>query len=199
MFRIIIVHRKYLIFGISLHLTISLWSKQQATFFLCGSTLISYEWKTSFNSDYILYRCFFDSINGWLAEILITTSPLTLIFLTNSILYLVVWYRIRSEERDIELFIGTNGTRIRKSHRAAKRMSLFVIAFLVQWFSLVLNGLWRGLAAIPAPDALFYAVTILPNIGGVLNGVVYYIIRPKGSERNGSEERTILSSKSISV
>lgn len=53
-------------------------------------------------------------------------------------------------------------------------MSLFVTAYLIQWWALGLYGMWQLVAEVP--QLLFNFVTTFSNIGGILNGIVFIII-----------------------
>ena len=59
-------------------------------------------------------------------------------------------------------------------------MSLFVIAFIVQWWSLAFYGLWH-LINKNIPQSVFQLLTTFANTGGFLNLIVYIIIRRRKS------------------
>ncbi|XP_057309262.1 uncharacterized protein LOC130647427 [Hydractinia symbiolongicarpus] len=124
--------------------------------------------------------CYFDGVNGVYANLLYTTVPLIIILLMNIILYVLTWYRIRKEEPRFKDLSGQNSNAVRSSHRAAKNMSLFVAAFFMQWWATVVYGVWQIFTDVP--QELIQCVTTFSNIGGILNGIVYVIIR----RRNGS-------------
>lgn len=67
---------------------------------------------------------------------------------------------------------------MRASHRAARAMSMFVAAFFVQWWAMALFGIW-GMVTDDIPQPVFHFVTTFSNIGGVLNLIVYVLIRRK--------------------
>ena len=68
-------------------------------------------------------------------------------------------------------------------------MSLFVAAFLIQWWAMALYGISQLVAIVP--QALFQFVTTFSNVGGILNAIVYIIIRRrkhfKHSDASGSQ------------
>ncbi|XP_057309263.1 uncharacterized protein LOC130647428 [Hydractinia symbiolongicarpus] len=121
--------------------------------------------------------CYFDGVKGMYANLFFTTVPLVIILTTNIVLYVLTWYRIRKEEPRFKNSSGQDANVVRSSHRAAKNMSLFVAAFFIQWWARVLYGVWQIIAVVP--QALFQCVTTFSNIGGILNGIVYVIIRKR--------------------
>ncbi|XP_057309182.1 uncharacterized protein LOC130647366 [Hydractinia symbiolongicarpus] len=121
--------------------------------------------------------CYFDGVKGEYANLFFTTVPLLLILTVNIIMYILTWYRIQKEEPKFKDVSGKGAHMVRASHRAAKTMSLFVAAFFIQWWAMALYGVWQLVADVP--QALFQFVTTFSNIGGILNGVVYAIIRSR--------------------
>lgn len=67
-------------------------------------------------------------------------------------------------------------TAMSASHRAARVMSLFVAAFFIQWWSMVVYGIW-DLAAGTVPQPVVHCVTTFTNIGGILNLGVFLLVR----------------------
>lgn len=94
----------------------------------------------------------------------------------NIVLYFLTWQRISVEGKRLKNALGKNAKSIRASHQAARTMSLFVTAFFAQWWAMALYGTWQ-LIDENVPQALFQFVTTFSNIGGILNGIVYIIIR----------------------
>jgi hypothetical protein len=123
----------------------------------------------------LFFSCLFDGVNGGTANIVLTTTPL-LIFLTlNSGLYIITWRKIKQDTSGLHQDIQTENT-ANKSKRAAKNMSMFVIAFIIQWWPLGPTGIW-ALIDVNVPQALIHTATIFSNIGGCLNLCIYLIIR----------------------
>ncbi|XP_069118065.1 uncharacterized protein [Argopecten irradians] len=120
--------------------------------------------------------CFFDGVKGEITNIFFTTVPLVLILLINVILYSLTWFRIHTEGKRFRDVLGKQAATVRASHKIARTMSMFVAAFFVQWWAMAMYGIWL-FATINVPQTLFHLVTTFSNIGGVLNGVVYVIIR----------------------
>ncbi|XP_062593169.1 uncharacterized protein LOC134254648 [Saccostrea cucullata] len=119
--------------------------------------------------------CYFDGVKGEVANLFFTTVPLLTVLLMNIIVYGLTWKRIRSESKRLQHTLGQEAATIRASLQAAKTMSLFVTAFFAQWWAMALYGIWQMLA--PVPQTLFQFVTTFSNIGGILNGIVYILIR----------------------
>ena len=96
------------------------------------------------------------------------------------VLYVLSWFRIRKETEQLKTSLGKSSQSLRASHRAAKTMSLFVIAFFVQWWAMSLYGIWQLVADVP--QLLFNFVTTFSNVGGILNGFVFIIIMRRKRE-----------------
>lgn len=124
--------------------------------------------------------CYIDPVKGKYANLFFTTVPLLLILSMNVVLYLLTWYRIRKEEPRFKDLSGQSSNVVRSSHRAAKNMSLFVAAYFIQWWATALYGVWQLLEDVPL--VLFQFVTTFSNIGGILNGIVYVVIRKRKSD-----------------
>ena len=118
----------------------------------------------------------------------------------NIVFYGLTWRKISSESRRLQHTLGQEAATIRASLQAAKTMSLFVTAFFAQWWAMALYGIWQMIA--PVPQVLFQFVTTFSNVGGILNGVVYIIIRRRRasakSKRTAAREKQFQDIKSIS-
>lgn len=130
------------------------------------------------------YSCYFDAVKGELANLFFTTVPLTLIFVSNIILYFLTWKQIKKEEPRFKDIDGREARIIRASHSAARKMTLFVLAFFIQWWAMCTYGIVQVSSRVEVPIHLFHFVTTFSNIGGVLNGIVYVIIRKKSKEKH---------------
>ena len=73
-------------------------------------------------------------------------------------------------------------------------MSLFVTAFFVQWWALTVYGAWQ--LASEVPQILFQAVTTFSNLGGVLNGIVFIIIKKRQSATDAEARATVITNQS---
>ena len=105
----------------------------------------------------------------------------------NSILYILTWLRVRKEEPRFKDLRGKEAKSIRASHRAARTMSLFVSAFILQWWAMATYGIVQ-ISVSQVPIELFQFVTTFSNIGGMLNGVVYVIIRRRTKVKRSSND-----------
>ncbi|XP_062614328.1 uncharacterized protein LOC134276060 [Saccostrea cucullata] len=121
------------------------------------------------------YSCYLDKVKGGVTIFFYTTAPLLAVLITNIILYGLTWKRIRSESRRLQNTLGQEVATTRSAIKAGKTMLLFVTAFFIQWWPLSLYGIWQLIA--PVPLAVFQFVITFSNVGGVLNGIVYIIIR----------------------
>lgn len=107
-------------------------------------------------------------------------------------MYIITWKRIHDQTEAIKQALGSMSASMRASHRAARAMTLFVVAFFIQWWAMALYGVW-ALVDEPVPQPVFHLVTTFSNIGGCLNLWVYLIIRRKElgrGERLSSEKRS---------
>ena len=97
----------------------------------------------------------------------------------NSVLYTVTWVKINREMKWIRGHLGENLTTSnrRAAVSAARRMSLFVVAFFVQWCCTSTYSAW-GIFGTP-PVVLFHMVTVFANTGGILNLMVYIVVHRK--------------------
>ena len=95
----------------------------------------------------------------------------------NTILYLLTWFKINAEIRNIHSNLGQDPPSRKVARHAAESMSLLVAAFLMQWWS---PGLYGGLELFGrGPDALLHTCGIFGNSGGALNLGVYALIHRK--------------------
>ncbi|KAK3092937.1 hypothetical protein FSP39_009115 [Pinctada imbricata] len=125
--------------------------------------------------------CYFDGVRGEVANLLFTTVPLILVLTCNIILYWLTWRRIRIDSKRIKNVLGKEAATIRASHRVAGTMTIFVMAFLIQWWAMAIYGVWQLVGNVP--QVLFQFVTTFSNTGGVINGIVYIIIRRRNSNK----------------
>ncbi|XP_069118063.1 uncharacterized protein [Argopecten irradians] len=137
--------------------------------------------------------CYFDGVKGEITNVFFTTVPLLLVLIINIILYVLTWYRIHTEGKRLKDVIGKEATTVKASHKVARTMSLFVTAFFAQWWAMALYGVWQLVADVP--QALFQFVTTFSNVGGILNGVVYLIIRRRKMSGYYDKEKSKTRSK----
>ena len=102
----------------------------------------------------------------------------------NILLYILTWTKIRRETRFIQQNLGQNHQSRKATIKAARSMSLFVVAFFIQWCSAGIYGAWGLFGTVPI--ALFHAVTTFNNIGGIMNLIVYFIVHRKEIARKNN-------------
>ena len=128
-------------------------------------------------------------MKGEIANVFFTTVPLLLVLTINIVLYILTWIRIHKEAKRLKYVLGKDAKTVRASHGAARTMSLFVVAFFVQWWAMAVYGIWQ-LATKNVPQLLFQFVTTYSNIGGILNGIVYIIIRRRKTSATKDNKET---------
>lgn len=116
------------------------------------------------------------------------TALLTVVLFVNIVLYLLTYFRIKHEEFNFKRGAKHTNELLKASHRAARSMSMFVAAFIIQWWALALYGIWQ-LAVDEVPMFVFQLATTFTNIGGILNGIVYFILRRQRQNSTPSPER----------
>ncbi|XP_061173515.1 uncharacterized protein LOC133182677 [Saccostrea echinata] len=129
--------------------------------------------------------CLFDGVKGALASVFFVTVPITFILVVNVVLYILTWWKIHTESKRIKTMLGKEAQTVRASHRAAKLMSLFVAAFFIQWWALAIISVWHNFAVVP--QEFFTVVVVFTNLGGVLNGAVYIIIKRRRKQNYSSK------------
>ena len=118
------------------------------------------------------------------------------VFFGSGLSYFIIWMKMRasgpapSTEVDME--------RKRKYHRSARVMLLFVVAYILQWWTWVVNAIW---AKVGEPEAwIVVLVVFFCNMGGVFNGFVYTVMRRKylksGSAKVLTNTRSLTQTKS---
>ena len=96
-------------------------------------------------------------------------------------LYILTWTKIRRETRLLNQNLGQNLQSRKATIKAARSMSLFVVAFFLQWWSAGVYGAWGLFGTVPV--AFFHVVTTFNNIGGLMNLMVYFIVHRKETAR----------------
>ncbi|XP_052701482.1 uncharacterized protein LOC128178388 [Crassostrea angulata] len=129
-------------------------------------------------------------VTGRIPTLFLTTVPVLIVITLNSVIYTLTWSKIRAETKRLEGSIGEKANSDRKSTQAAKTMSLFVLVFFIQWWAAALYGIWM-MAAKTVPFAIFLLVTSFSNIGGILNGIVFLIMR-KNKFRKSAPKPTVV-------
>ncbi|XP_052820271.1 uncharacterized protein LOC128246109 [Mya arenaria] len=115
---------------------------------------------------------------GHMANMVLTTIPVPVILVTNIVLHIFTFIRIRSDAMISKHRLGTNANAVGRHIKAAKRMLTFVFAFVVQWWCFGLFGAWSLFVDSPLeiPEILNYFGVVFTNLGGVFNLVVYLLV-----------------------
>ncbi|XP_062580351.1 uncharacterized protein LOC134242278 [Saccostrea cucullata] len=121
--------------------------------------------------------CSFDGVNGKMGSFLLTTLPLSVILVMNTTLYVLTWIKLRAMEQMLKKSLGKQSSATRTKHAAVRAMSLFVLAFIIQWWAMAMRGIWGFAQPGGVPAAVHHTVTTFSNIGGILNLGVYLLIR----------------------
>ena len=125
-------------------------------------------------------------MKGSIGSLCVITVPLLVIFVLNTGLYTFTWTKIRREATRLGENLGQYSNRRKASVRAARNMSLFVLTFFIQWCAAALYSAWGLFGDVPV--VILHMVTIFPNIGGILNLMVYVIVHRKDfGELKGQE------------
>ncbi|KAH3812776.1 hypothetical protein DPMN_141215 [Dreissena polymorpha] len=111
-----------------------------------------------------------------MSNFLFNTIPIIVITGVNCVVYLLTWKRIRDQAREVKQTMGIENCRLRTSSRAARNMSMFVAAFFAQWSGVAVHAVW-GLVTPHIHMVLYFLIVFFANIGGLLNLIVFLIIR----------------------
>lgn len=136
------------------------------------------------------FSCHFDEVKGKITGMVFTAATVAAVLTINIILYVLTWTRIYRQVHAVRKTLGTMPASMKASHKAVRTMSLFVSAFFIQWFSLSVYSVWV-LVDSNVPQALVHVITILSNIGGVLNLLVFLIIKRTQTSDNNCRQVTI--------
>ncbi|XP_060067601.1 uncharacterized protein LOC132547817 [Ylistrum balloti] len=128
--------------------------------------------------------CLFDAVQGRIGN-LIVAVPMILILIANTTLYGLTWCRVRIESRALEASLGPTVNASARSHRVARNMFLFLIVYFIQWWPASILSI---LILFPNPPVyMIHLVTTFCNIGGILNAVVYFVIRRRRNPPSGKQ------------
>ncbi|XP_052783007.1 uncharacterized protein LOC128219235 [Mya arenaria] len=136
--------------------------------------------------------CIFDAVNGQIANLVLTTIPMPTIMAINVLLYILTFIKIRTDVRAMKQSLGNMASTAGGHIRAARKMSMFLVAFFVQWFCFALFGAWSMFVDNPAdiPEILNFIGVIFTNLGGVMNLIVYLLVFKKKRPRAKTDMTT---------
>ena len=114
-------------------------------------------------------------------------------------LYLLTWKRIKDQVSGISQLLK-NSKVTDKSRRAARNMSLFVLAFFIQWWACAVFSVWL-MIDINVPLIFININTTFTNLGGCLNLAIYLIMRhrDKCNENETNETAVVTTNKNTAM
>ena len=117
----------------------------------------------------LYFRCFIDMrTRAGLIYAQVISIVQILLFSAIALSYGAIFIKMRQTTK----LIDVNAARYRNS---AKMMTIFVVVFIFQWWSLILVNIWSMVSR--PPDALFILPVVVINLGGVYNCIAYTVIR----------------------
>ncbi|XP_071138805.1 uncharacterized protein [Mytilus edulis] len=116
------------------------------------------------------FFCAFDSVKGVTANAVMSTGFTSAILVANTTFYVLTWYRIYTETKELKTQLDKKGSTRRATLKSAKAMCLFVVVYIIQWTPLSVNGTWQLISDVPF--GLFLAVVIITNLSGVFSGTI---------------------------
>ena len=110
--------------------------------------------------------CHFDGVRGRTLRPYFVTLPVVAIITVNIVLYWLTWCKIRKVESH-SVLKGRSSV-ASKSHRAVKKMSLFVLVFFIQWIPAAVLSVWNSVTP-HVPILLIQFATTFTNLGGKIS------------------------------
>jgi len=99
--------------------------------------------------------------------------------------YLAVFVKMKKESSKV----APQATNKAKYNKSAKIMSMFVVAYFIQYFGFVIQGVWYTIT--PAvPFMVTLSVAFFGNLGGLWNLLAYTVIRRKLTLESKSRKST---------
>ncbi len=113
-----------------------------------------------------------------IGPMLYTIQSLLILVLFLAILtsYIMVWYKLNAASKSRANGAGSK----HKYDSAARTMMLFVAAFLVQWWTVMMLGTW-AFFSIPHVSVAIMSVFFC-NLGGLFNLIAYTVIRKRSQK-----------------
>ncbi|CAC5363759.1 unnamed protein product [Mytilus coruscus] len=99
-----------------------------------------------------------------------STGLTSAILVALSSLYVLTWYRIYTETKELKTQLNKNGSARSATLKSAKAMCLFVVVYIIQWTPLSVYGTWQLISDVPF--GLFLAVVVMTNLSGVFSGTI---------------------------
>ena len=111
-------------------------------------------------------------------------------FVVNCVLYVVTLAKIYKQVYSMRTVIGSISPSMQATHKATKTMSMFVLAYIVQWNLPCIYSLWSSING-SVPQIVLQGVTITANLGGVINLFVFLVIRGKQTSSSQHSSNTV--------
>ena len=136
------------------------------------------------------FSCHIDSVKGTIVQILFGSVVVIVVFVVNCVLYVVTLAKIYKQVYSIRSVIGSMPPSMQATHKATKTMSMFVLAYIVQWNLPCIYSLWSSING-SVPQIVLQGVTITANLGGVINLFVFLVIRGKQTSSSQHSSNTV--------
>ncbi|WAR17469.1 hypothetical protein MAR_032063, partial [Mya arenaria] len=159
--------------------------------FGCRSSALLLQRSTGSLDQWEARKCFIDALNGTVASLIFTTIPLPIIMTLNTLLYIMTWFKIRNQANNLKKTLGPLTRTANAPYKAARNMSMFVLALFVQWSFTAVFGSWAVIVKNPAkiPEVMHDFGLIFSNLGGIMNLVIFVKIRKNDQERPKHDRR----------
>lgn len=144
----------------------------------------------------IFFSCNFDGVTGWLAHTIIVSVGYTLLILASGILYIFICLKIYKQTKKLEVATKKEFLAKKRTLSIARHSSLLILSFLVQFGVFIVDGIWNAVET--PPSWIHYIIVAIASCGGIVNGIVFYIIRkqkitvlPKEKNERRKENSTL--------
>ncbi|CAC5373834.1 unnamed protein product [Mytilus coruscus] len=112
---------------------------------------------------------------GVLWNFLMIFIPIATIIIVESILYILILYKLHGEVKKIKKSLGNQSMASKQIVVAARNMSFFVLVIILRFLTPAIHGCWVFIAE--PPRAMYEINTYATCFGGIFNGIIYLTIR----------------------
>ena len=141
--------------------------------------------------------CYFDGVTGQIANMSLAGIPSCIVLCINTLLYVLIWHRLRMNQPNIIERKGEELKLINRSRTAAKKMSMFVLFYFIQWAVASIFGVWSLIEE--PPSVLLNLGSIFPNLGGVYHLIIYFYIQKDSLSSSLSSSSSASKNRKLSV
>lgn len=106
---------------------------------------------------------------------MIVSIGFTLIILSTTVLYILICIKAYKQSKKIDAVSKKESLAKKRTLSIAKHASLVISAFFFQFGVFILDGIWRVIAT--PPHWVYFLITIMSSSGGIVNSIVFYVIR----------------------